>query len=347
MTDLPWKGEAAVLAARILTFIDTSILGTPSESFEGLALDIHRYQTQRDGTLAALIERQVQTCDDIPYVPVDLFKHVPVGTIAPEHAPITFLTSGTSSDRRGAHRLNSTRLYDHGALTWARTMLPDLPTDTVSLLLDPDQHPESSLSHMVRLFSAPSGTASWHMSNAGIHKKEFAAALHNAQQPVFIGATAFAMSALLEDQSVTCTPPPESIVMITGGFKGRQTRLDHSALFKHTAAALAPAKLVTEYGMTELSSQLWGVPDQPFVAPPWMRVRACDPRDGSWLPPNTVGQLCFLDLCNLDSTLGIETHDLGSVCDDGSVRLHGRLFDAPARGCSLTAEEALRNQEST
>ena len=97
--------------------------------------------------------------------------------------------------------------------------------------------------------------------------------------------------------------------------------------------------LVTEYGMTELSSQLWGTPDKPYRPPPWLRVVAVDPASATPLPPGTSGQLRFVDLCNLDGTLAIETMDAGTVQADGRVLLHGRLEGAVARGCSLTVED--------
>jgi len=128
--------------------------------------------------------------------------------------------------------------------------------------------------------------------------------------------------------------------MVTGGFKGRQVALDDDGLYAAIRARLKPARLVTEYGMTELSSQLWGRPGEAYRPPPWLRVVAVDPHTGEPVPPGQPGPLRFYDLCNVDSTLGVETLDRGSVQADGGVVLEGRLEDAPARGCSLTVEEA-------
>jgi hypothetical protein len=127
--------------------------------------------------------------------------------------------------------------------------------------------------------------------------------------------------------------------MVTGGFKGREVQLDPAELHARARATLRPARLVTEYGMTELSSQLWGTPDLPYLPPPWLRVVAVDP-DGRPVARGERGQLRFYDLCNLDGTLAIETMDEGIVRDDGAVELLGRLSGAEARGCSLTVEEA-------
>jgi hypothetical protein len=128
--------------------------------------------------------------------------------------------------------------------------------------------------------------------------------------------------------------------MVTGGFKGRTHRLEGEALLSAARRALAPARIVLEYGMTELSSQLWAAPGTTYAPPPWLRAVAVDPISGAPLPAGARGQLRFYDLCNLDGALGVETLDEGTVDAAGAVELHGRLAGAPPRGCSLTVEEA-------
>lgn len=158
--------------------------------------------------------------------------------------------------------------------------------------------------------------------------------------PLYVAATAFAMADWLSDDPVAPLPP-HSVVMVTGGFKGRVVSLDEAALHDAVRQRLRPARLVLEYGMTELSSQLWGAPGSPYVAPPWMRVVAVDPQTGVTVPAGSPGQLRFYDLANVDSSVGVETLDCGTVDPDGrTVRLVGRIPQAEARGCSLPTEEA-------
>ena len=131
-----------------------------------------------------------------------------------------------------------------------------------------------------------------------------------------------------------------SVVMITGGFKGRRHELTQKELYSQTQLLLQPTQIITEYGMTELSSQLWGTPHKPYVPPPWLRVAAIEPSTGAPLPVGSVGQLRFVDLCNVDCAVCIDTLDQGVVDQDGSVTLHGRLPGSDVRGCSLSIEEA-------
>ena len=323
--------EATALVERMHAFIDQQLAGQPTEDRWSLALDIHRYQVARDPVTRALAHPEPERIEDLPAVPVDLFKRLAVGTVPDGEEGVTFLTSGTTQGVRGAHRLYDATLYEHAALAWFRRCVPDAPARWVGVLSDPTTSPESSLSHMVAHF----GCTSWHFGPDGVDVPGLAAAL--AEGPCFVGTTAFALAEWLSHQPAPL--PPGSMVMVTGGFKGRVHKLDHDELYEQTVALLRPARVVTEYGMTELSSQLWGTPEGPYAPPPWLVVVAVDP-DGTPLGPDQVGQLRFYDLANVDSTLGIETADLGQVHPDGTVTLHGRLSDHPDRGCSLTVEES-------
>lgn len=330
----PWSGAASALADRVAAFVRGSLAGAAPEPFEALALALHRWQAAHDPVLASLIEGPVQRWDQIPAVPVALFKELPIGTVGRDEPAVIFHTSGTTGGGRGSHRLRSTALYDLGALAWARRCVPGLPTHTVALLEDPATAPDASLSHMVALF----GTATWHARRGQLQLEGLRARLAHASEPIFLASTAFALAEWLESEPAPL--PRGSVVMVTGGFKGRVHRLEGPDLYRIAHQRLRPARLVTEYGMTELSSQLWGAPGLPYLPPPWLGVVAIDPRTGERLPDGEVGQLRFYDLCNLDSTLGIETMDQGWLGPDGAVHLQGRLPGAPARGCSLTVEEA-------
>jgi hypothetical protein len=329
--------ERDALAWRIGVFIDGA-LGGPRpahpETFDELALAVHAWQASSDPVLQSLVLGPVRDVTDIPAVPIDLFKELPVGTVGPDEDAVVFRTSGTTQGKRGVHRLRDTVLYDQGAVGWFRAQVPGIPDRVVALLEDPATAPDSSLSHMVSRF-AP--VVRWLVREGVVDHGGLAA--ETATGPaMFLAATAFAAAEALERGLVGL--PEGSTVMVTGGFKGRTVAFDERALLARLAALPGVVRVVTEYGMCELSSQLWGAPGQPYRPPPWLRVAAVDPMTGAVLPSGTAGLLRFWDLCNLDSTLGIETLDEGIVEDDGAVRLFGRIASASPRGCSLTIEEA-------
>ncbi|MFT7521046.1 MAG: hypothetical protein ACI9MC_003197, partial [Kiritimatiellia bacterium] len=105
----PWTGDADQLARDILAFIDASLNDEPVD-FDTLALRIHRWQRDNDPVLDAISDGIAQRVVDIPAVPVALFKDLPVGTVPPHDAPVTFLTSGTTGGGRGVHRMRSATL---------------------------------------------------------------------------------------------------------------------------------------------------------------------------------------------------------------------------------------------
>ncbi|MBW1881306.1 MAG: hypothetical protein JRJ84_23370, partial [Deltaproteobacteria bacterium] len=333
MSNNPWSGDAADLAKRVEAYIYESLEGEPPEPFEDLALDIHNWQRRHDPALEALSDRPPERWQDIPAIPVDLFRRLRIGTVDPADAAVAFRTSGTTSVRRGVHYMRATDLYDRGATAWFRQCVPDAPPDALALLEDPAQAADSSLSHMIALF----GDATWHVESGSLARTSLDIRVRTTSNPLFVATTGFALADWLSQEVPLL--PADSVLMVTGGFKGRRRTVAETDLYCRAEARLRPARIVTEYGMTELSSQLWGTPDTPYLPPPWLRVVAVSPANGNLLEPEQVGQLRFYDLCNLDGTLAIETMDEGVVHSDGSVTLYGRLEGAPLRGCSLTVEE--------
>jgi acyl-coenzyme A synthetase/AMP-(fatty) acid ligase len=301
--------------------------------FDALALRIHRWQAAHDTVVRALTDGPVDTSDSIPAVPVALFKDAAVGTVDPNEPHVAFHTSGTTTGASGVHRMRDTALYDLGCFTHAAGWLPD--TRQTFALMPDSRH--SSLAHMVRGFGPATGPVHFLVDQAAGDSSLDRARLASIDVPTFVCTTAFALDAWM--QADPAPLPDGSAIMVTGGFKGRAHALEPDALLE---AAERCAPVVLEYGMTELSSQLWAHAGEPYTPPPWLRVRAVDPVSGTPLPAGSRGQLRFLDLCNLDSTVHVETLDEGVVHTDGRVTLFGRLADAPARGCSLAVEDLLQ-----
>ena len=136
--------------------------------------------------------------------------------------------------------------------------------------------------------------------------------------------------------------------METGGFKGRSRALPREELYAGIEARLGipAARIVNQYGMTELGSQFYdsvlrepGAPRRK-LAPPWTRVRIVDPLRGEPVPDGRAGAIVVHDLANTGSVLRVQTADLGARAGDGFEVL-GREPGAEARGCSIAADELL------
>ena len=329
------------LKAEIAAFISTG-----HGDFETLALALFDWQRRQNPMLDALVEAEPTHWWQLPAVPVELFKDIDFACFDLKKPHSIFHTSGTTVGRPGRHHSLDTELYDLGAPIQLRRCIPQLPSRIVSLCPPAGGH--SSLGHMLALFGTVEG---YFDAVTGLKPGVWAA----LEQPCFLATTAFALDALF-GQEGRAQVGPDSLVMVTGGFKGRRVRLDAPELYREIGRRLGSPRVVGEYGMTELSSQLWTDPvpagELPgaFVAPPWMRIYTVDPATGAPLSEGEVGQLRFVDLANYWSVLAIETMDLGRVVphpEGDRVWLHGRLQGAEVRGCSLSVEELLGLSSAT
>jgi hypothetical protein len=135
--------------------------------------------------------------------------------------------------------------------------------------------------------------------------------------------------------------------MQTGGFKGKSREVGANDLRHDVARAFGidERAVVGEYGMTELSSQLWeatlvhadarhGV----YVEPPWVRVVPVDAETLSPVARGETGIARIEDLANVDSAFAVLAADRVRRID-GGVELLGRAAGAPPRGCSIALDE--------
>ena len=333
-----------LLADEIAAFMDAAppVSGPArSASFSALAFRLHQYHLQYNRDWKAMFGHlpTPSRWEDLPAAPVTLLRDLPLTSFDPATAQVTFRTSGTTGPR-GVVRLPHTRLYDRGARRQAGLVVGAVPTVGSSLV---PHAPDSSLGHMCLDF-AP-GLRPRFSAEHGVDVDGFCVDLRGYAQgdvPVFVPGTAFAFAAVLAALPADAPPfvlPPGSVLMLTGGFKGRVVHLSAEALRDRLDALFPTCRRVEEYGMSELSSQLWAPRLRGrFVPPPWLGVVAVDPWSGA---PAAEGLLRFVDLANLYTAPVVETRDLGRIAADGSVELLGRLPGEHPRGCSLSVEDAL------
>ena len=306
-------------------------------NFEDCALELYRWQRANNPEYDRFCGPiTVRHWGEIPAVPSSLFRDLSFTSFPIQDATVVFRTSGTTSGKRGSVHLIDTEIYDLAAKTHATNCLYNIPCHGVSFAPTAE---DSSLGHMCRHFVPD--MPNFFNAETGVHSEaawNTITEMAEGGEPLFIPGTAFALADLLDAEHSPVSLPPGSIVMVTGGFKGKRRSVPSAVLHSQLARSLPGAQVVGEYGMSELTSQLWAVPaDSPFHPPPWMRILAVDPWTGE---PATRGLLRFFDLANYQTVCAIETADVGVVHPDGSVSLEGRLEGAIPRGCSLTVEEA-------
>jgi len=340
----------------------------PSEDthLSPLLLDLAAFQAQHVDPYARLCEAQPgrsHPLDWAPALPTDVFRYTRVAAHPASEDTHSFRTSGTSSGARGTHPFRDLTLYDAAAHVHARRMLfPDVPRiPLVMLAAHPDDAPESSLSYMLGRFETwfGAGPATWCLRHDALDLGALTTALTTAQQrgtPVALLGTSFAFVFAEDGLTQRFALPPGSRIMQTGGYKGRTREIEPAVLRQMLSARYAIPEdfIVAEYGMTELSSQLYEAslrdrlmghpsPRRHLVPPAWVRATPVDPETLAPLPPGRVGVLRIDDAANLDSVAAILTSDLAASAPDGSrgIELHGRATGAALRGCSLAIEEAL------
>lgn len=364
LQDLPQAKAVAPPGARV---------GTPHDTFESLALDIARYQAKYIPGFARLVDAAsggLACVGDIPAVPVDAFRMTRIAAHPSDQDELTFLTSGTTSGLRGGHHFRRTDTYRTVSLLWGRKALLPIGTANVkvaSIAPHPGLRPTSSLGFMMQAFAqtwdpdaARTQEDAWLLRDERIDLPGIEQAVGHAwseQRPLLVLATSFALVFLLDELGGRRIELPSgSVVMQTGGFKGKSRQIEASQLRNWVASAFAipESQVISEYGMTELSSQLYEgtLPAGALVAepgwlvpPPWLRVQALEPDARSPLPDGEVGLASFTDLANIDSAVRIVTMDQ-VVVRGGLVQLLGRQSGAPPRGCSLAIEELLGEAES-
>jgi hypothetical protein len=349
--------------------------GRASESFEALALAIAHFQAEYSPGFARLVRRTasaLDSVDHVPAVPADAFRMTRVAVHDRAADVARFVTSGTTASERGTHAFRTTRTYAELALKFGRTALltDDAPRTVVALAPKLDSPPASSLGFMMGLFmegfdgrgldDGPFDLTAgdrWLLSADGIDLPGLERAIQRAarrREPLLLLATSFALVALLDTLAgAELALPAGSVVMQTGGFKGRSRVVPADELRQNISSSflIPETHVVSEYGMTELSSQLYeGTLNQRgarglYLEPPWLRVTPVDPVTLTPVAPGEVGLARFVDLGNIDSAVAVLTLDRVRR-HAGGIELLGRDAGAPPRGCSLAVEALLAGSPS-
>lgn len=342
-----------------------------NEDFETLALAVARFQAEASPGFARLVARRggrLETLGDVPGVPAETFRLTRVAVHPPELDVARFVTSGTTGSETGTHAFRTTATYEALALAFGREALLGFgpgPRVVVSLAAPPGEEHTSSLGFMLALFqrewdgrSLADGSferehaARWLFGPDGLDLAGLEHAARVALQrrePLVVLATAFALVGLLDAAAGrVIETPPATAVMVTGGFKGRSREVAKAELRREVARTFGVPEthVVAEYGMTELTSQLYegtlpgaalvGPPDI-LLEPPWLRVEPVDPATLEPVADGELGIARIVDLGNVDSALVVQTEDLVRR-RDGGIELFGRKPGAGARGCSLAVE---------
>jgi hypothetical protein len=355
---------AVELQQRILALMARGVAqATADEEFDRLARDVFAFQHQWCAPYRAYCERlklapqTVVHWKEIPAVPTSAFKGFALACFPEAEAVAEFHTSGTTRESTGRHYLRTLELYEAAIVpNFAAHLLPDKARMPMMILMpSPQEAPHSSLSHMMGVVMREFGAdgSAYYVERGELLIEKLVRDLSEAQQdgqPVFLLGTAFAFVHLfdhLAQQNLKFEFSPGSRAMETGGFKGRSrevSKVDLYGLFERFLG-IPKARVVNEYGMTELSTQFYdatmrtGRRTDLKTVPPWARVLVIDPTSGREAAENEAGLIRVFDLANVWSMMCVQTEDLGvSRAGETGFEVLGRAAGAEVRGCSLNAE---------
>ncbi len=268
----------------------------------------------------------------IAFLPISFFKTQDI--FIGEKPVNLFESSGTTQDVKSHHWVRELSLYEASFLKGFKLFYGN-PADYCIIGLLPSylERKHSSLVYMVDKLIKISGHA-----QSGFYLDDFVKlneVLHDLEkqkQKVWFIGVSFALTdfAIAFPQQLNST-----IVLETGGMKGRKEELTRNELHQLLREHLGISTIHSEYGMTELLSQAYAIKEGVFKCPPWMKVMVAEEEDPTIIKETGRGVLHIIDLANIYSCSFIATEDVGEVFEDGSFTVLGRLDASARRGCSL------------
>jgi phenylacetate-coenzyme A ligase PaaK-like adenylate-forming protein len=309
-----------------------------SEEFATLALEIFQLQynkvkVYRDFCdLLKTTPASVKTIQDIPFLPIDFFKQQPVIS-SEKTSEIIFISSGTTGIP-SKHFVANVELYKR-SFTLAFSEFYGHPQEFIFLALLPSylEREGSSLVFMVDHLIKESNDvqSGFYLDNSEVLIEKLYQLENQNKKTVLIGVS-YALLDLIENQSFQLK---NTVIMETGGMKGRRKEMIKDELHEILKRGFGVSTIHSEYGMTELLSQAYSKGEGVFKCPPWMQILIRDPEDPLTLFEGKTGGINVIDLANIHSCSFIATQDLGRVNADGSFEILGRFDTSDIRGCNL------------
>lgn len=315
-----------------------------------MALKIFLLQYRHNGVYKRYVDslrivpEDVDSIEKIPFLPISLFKshEVATTTFKPE---IIFESSGTTGENTSRHLVKSFALYKE-SFTRAFHLFYREPKEWCVLGLLPGylERGNSSLVAMVHdlIEKSQKPYSGFYLHD---HEKLYQALVHNEilHQPTLLIGVTFSLLDFAEKYSMKLQ---HTIVMETGGMKGRREEITREEVHRFLQQKLGVPSIHSEYGMTELLSQAYSKEKGIFHCPSWMKILVREYNDPFAITatPKTekpaTGLINIIDLANLYSCCFIATDDVGKIYRDGTFEVLGRRDKSDLRGCSLlTASE--------
>jgi len=307
------------------------------KSFEDLALEIFQFQAKNNTVYKTYLQHigvnpsEVKELNSIPYIPIDLFKTHEV-ICEPNNKSVIYTSSGTGG-LQSQHIVHDISVYEESFIKGFEHFYGDIKDYTILALLPSYmERTGSSLIYMCEKLIQMSGK-----NESGFYLNEHELLfetlkkLESENKKTLLIGVSFGLLDFVENFPI---PLKNTLVMETGGMKGRRKEMIREELHQILGEGFGLKKIHSEYGMTELLSQAYSKGNSIFECPPWMKVSCRDTND----PLSTnkqKGGINIIDLANVYSCSFIATQDLGKTHPNNSFEVLGRFDASDIRGCNL------------
>jgi phenylacetate-coenzyme A ligase PaaK-like adenylate-forming protein len=310
------------------------------QDFNKVALEVFRFQYENNSVyrkfsdLLKINPKQVDTIEKIPFLPIDLFKNHTVLS-SKDKIQKTFTSSGTTGAKTSKHHVTDLSIYEQSFNLGFQQFYGNIK-DYVVLALLPSylEREGSSLIYMAQHLIEKSGhsDSGFYLNNLSELQSKLISLDKQGQKVLLIGVS-FALLDLAENFQFNLK---NTIIMETGGMKGRRKEMIREELHSILKKGFGVSTIHSEYGMTELLSQAYSSGNGIFEYPLWMKILIRDPEDAqSYLKTNSTGGINVIDLANINSCSFIATQDLGKKSENNSIEIMGRFDNSDIRGCNL------------
>jgi len=318
---------------------DIFSIGSQKE-FEKITLKVFRHQYEHNQVyqdFCSLLKKDktnVKSLEEIPFLPIQFFKS---HTVLSSSKPIqeTFTSSGTSGMVSSKHLVTDLSLYEQ-SFRKAFSQFYGNSEDYVILALLPSylEREGSSLIYMVNdlIESSNHPESGFYLHNYDELVQQLIKIDSSGQNILLIGVT-YALLDVVEKQTFQLK---NSIIMETGGMKGKRKEIIREELHEILGNGFGVSAIHSEYGMTELLSQAYSLGNGIFECPPWMQILIRDTEDAlTYVDFGKTGGINVIDLANINSCSFIATQDLGKKNPNHSFEVLGRFDSSDIRGCNL------------
>lgn len=313
---------------------------TNQKHFEKIALKVFRYQYEHNLVYKEFCNhlktdiQKVKSLEQIPFLPIQFFKSHKV--VSNKNCiQETFTSSGASGISTSNHYVTDVSIYKESYRKGFAQFYGNIE-DYIVLALLPSylEREGSSLIYMIedliQMTKHPDSGFFLHNHDELIEKLVL---LDNSGQNVILIGVTYALLDLIEKQSFRLQ---NTIIMETGGMKGRRKEMIREELHEQLSQGLGVTAIHSEYGMTELLSQAYSLGNGIFECPSWMQILIRDTEDALiYVSDGKTGGINVIDLANINSCSFIATQDLGKKNPNNSFEVLGRFDNSDIRGCNL------------